>query len=337
MDSIVDQWVTTSGLALLTTVMLAGCASGGCGSGGAKSKEVSPPWAVRDVARAEVMAEPEPSPVGREPRAAAKVFWLGHSLVNVDMPFAVKGLAGHAGVAHDYREHVMPGASLKALWDNPDRVNKAPIYDARLGRDVDHGVSYRTSLPTGQFDVVVMTELVPIDRNYQYFDTSTYVGRFYDLATAANPSAQIYVYETWDHVPAGDFEAWASKVTFDLKVWESVVDVAMARHPRKPPILIIPAGQAMLALHRELAKGQIGTLVRIGDLFADDIHLNHVGNYFIASIMYATIYRRSPVGLGVVKAGPYTQEMVVRDEASRQALQRIAWEAVRAYPHSGVR
>jgi hemerythrin superfamily protein len=122
----------------------------------------------------------------------------------------------------------------------------------------------------------------------------------------------------------------------------------------------IPAGSAMLALSTELstlgsqaprlANGNPMTMadifanaytnwdeVRVGkastltlrrpDAKHDDIHPSAVGNYLVALVAYATIYRTDPTGLPAFNG--------VSDEVAT-LLQRVAWQTVTGDPRSGV-
>jgi hypothetical protein len=64
-----------------------------------------------------------------------------------------------------------------------------------------------------------------------------------------------------------------------------------------------------------------------GDL--DDIHSSELGVYLVALVHYATLYRRTPVGLpGEVRG--------LGEETARK-LQELVWEVVRSDPRTGVR
>jgi hypothetical protein len=64
-----------------------------------------------------------------------------------------------------------------------------------------------------------------------------------------------------------------------------------------------------------------------GDL--DDIHSSDLGVYVTSLVHYATLYRRSPVGLP-------TQVRGLGDE-TKQKLQELVWEVVRSEPRTGVK
>ena len=61
------------------------------------------------------------------------------------------------------------------------------------------------------------------------------------------------------------------------------------------------------------------------------------GNYFVALVHYATIFRRSPVGLTTAVPREYQgrYDTAPSAEAAR-VMQEVAWQVVRTDPRSGV-
>ena len=156
--------------------------------------------------------------------------------------------------------------------------------------------------------------------------------RFSDsVARRASPNIKTYCYETWSHVENNDYAAWRLRINDDRPFWEK-----MAGGIRRDS-LIVPAGQAMAALYDALLRGSVGRLTNINQIFSDNIHLNNTGNYFVALVMYATLFKMSPEGLPDVPAGPFQQTVRVEtDGATRLALQRLAWQTVKNYRFAGI-
>ncbi len=59
---------------------------------------------------------------------------------------------------------------------------------------------------------------------------------------------------------------------------------------------MIPGPLLMAAIYDEITAGRAPRLSDISDLFKDDIHLNGIGNYYIALANFAVIYGRDPRG-----------------------------------------
>ncbi|MBK7153853.1 MAG: hypothetical protein IPH72_19090 [Sandaracinaceae bacterium] len=138
-----------------------------------------------------------------------------------------------------------------------------------------------------------MTEAIPLASQIAGADSSGNFGRFLALAHAQNPNVQAYLYETWDYLTVSN---WRAQLDSDRALWASIITDVNAAHPGRD-VLLIPGGRAMAALHDRIEAGQVPGITNLRDLFTDDVHLTNTGWYFIAMVQYATIFRRSPVGL----------------------------------------
>jgi hypothetical protein len=91
---------------------------------------------------------------------------------------------------------------------------------------------------------------------------------------------------------------------------------------------------AVFALREKVAEGRAPGLTKQTDLFRDDLGHPHPPLAMLVTYChFAAIYGRSPVGLPVpdaLKGLPHAAEL-------NRLLQQIAWDAVTAYPLSGVR
>ncbi len=260
--------------------------------------------------------------------------YIGHSLSDpvIDRIYAMAN--HHQQVEFSFRYQTNAGSSLKQSWEIKEKgyevVNPfyAGYYDEQYG------------LPTGNFDVLVLTESVPrrmenIHETYQYADS------FYVFATRHNPDIQIYLYEVWHCIHSGtptgcpwdvDANPWRQRLDDDLPMWESVVDTLNERFKPQKPVRLIPGGQGMAALHDAVLAGEIPGISALEDLFSDDIHINGIAGYFVACIHFATLYGQSPMGLPNVLTDmwgrPYED-----DPTPEQALklQELAWKVVRTH------
>ena len=258
-------------------------------------------------------------------------YYVGHSLINLDIPYQTQRLAEAAGVDNTYRHHINNGASIKLNWIDT-LFNPNPIWTPSLGRDVEYGTNHFRALQSS-YDHLVLTEAVPL-LNYPLDTTVKYFTKFVDLASQPNPEVEVFIYATWEE---GVFQKdeWGTKVRDLIPRWEAQ-KAALDSSGASGRTYIIPGNIAMLKLHEELDKGPIGSLKRVDQLFAaDGIHPNFDGKYFMACLFAATLYDIDPRGLPVVKAGPYTDAMVVREDAVREALQRLAFEAACSYSLTG--
>lgn len=264
---------------------------------------------------------PEPSspeaPASPSGRDSARIFFIGHSLVNHDMPRMVNELARSREHRVNVGVQVINGAPLRISWDESANAE---------------GTSARAALPRGGFDVVVMTEAIPLAEHLEWNAPARYAGNFVDLARQGNQRTITYIYETWH---SRNEPNWRRQLNSDRAGWESIARDVRASRPGAA-VYIVPAGQALGTLHDRVAAGSVPGLTRMNALFSDDIHLNDRGNYFVALVQYATIFRRSPIGLTTVIAKHHGGRYDTPSAETARAMQEIAWEVVRTYPRSGV-
>lgn len=264
-------------------------------------------------------------------QTSEQTYFLGHSLVNIQMPSIVHSLALDAGYsADDYDYQIGIGANLNYQWNPP--------YS-------EQGIIYNIALPSGIYDNFVFTEAVPLKGHLLYSNTDEFADSLYQLAVAGNSSIKTYLYETWhcnnSGMPEGcnwDPESnipWRTRITQDLDDWESIIDSLITKNPTGE-YYIVPGGQGMGRLYDAIEANTIPGIDSVEQFFLDDIHLTHQGNYFIACIMFATLYGETPEGLTNATFDEDNLPFPVIDLALATRLQEIAWETVCLYPMSGV-
>ncbi|MEW9918955.1 hypothetical protein AB2B41_05040 [Marimonas sp. MJW-29] len=284
----------------------------------------------RQVAVADALyANPLPKPDG-----ALHVFHLGHSLVGRDMPAMLAQLGGQG---HDYASQLGWGTSLKEHWEPDLPIN---------GFDVENGHPRfrpaKEAIGSGDYDAIVLTEMVEIADAIRYHDSADYLARWAGLAWDANTQTRIYLYETWHHTD--DTRGWLNRIDRDLrKFWQGRVKYpALSRSDA--PIHLIPAGQVKAAFVRAVeGRGGVEGIAGVDDLFArqpdgtpDTIHFNDLGAYLVALTHYAVLYHRSPVGLrhrlnradGSPANAPSTEAAAL--------MQEVVWEVIQRHPETGV-
>jgi hypothetical protein len=260
-----------------------------------------------------------------------KIYYVGHSLTNLNIPFMVQQMAQAASKPADYRHHINIGAPLSLQWSEPWKFNGDLHWVASLGRDVEYGSDFLVELGRGGYTALVLTEAQGFQSNLYWNDGIGHGRKFDSVARRASPNVKTYCYETWSHVVNNDYAAWRLRINDDRPFWEKMAGGI------RPDSLIVPAGQAMAALYDALLRGSVGRLTNINQIFTDEIHLNNTGNYFIALVMYATLFKSSPEGLPDVLSGPFQQTVRVETDAvTRLALQRLAWQVVRNYRFTGI-
>lgn len=262
------------------------------------------------------------------PDGPLRVFHIGHSLVNRDMPAMLAQLAGDG---HSYESQLGWGATLQSHWGD------APVNGFESENAHPRFRPAREAVASGDYDALVLTEMVEIRDALRHFDSAAYLARFAAEGWSSNPDKRIYLYETWH--PLNDPEGWLDRLDADLaRYWEAgLLRPALRDLPDDRRIHLVPAGQAIAALVRTAeAQGGVGNLRDRRDLFADDIHLNDLGNQFVALVHYATLYGSSPEGLpfALLRADGTLADAPAPETA--RLMQEIAWQVVRDHPLTGV-
>ena len=273
------------------------------------------------------------------PEGSLHVFHLGHSLVGRDMPAMLAQLAeAGVGPGHKYESQLGWGTSMREHFE-PD----LPVNGFDVENDHPRFRPAREAVASGEYDAVVLTEMVEIRDAIRYHDSGTYLHRWADLARGASDTTRVYLYETWHHLD--DPEGWLTRLDADLgRYWEAgVLYPDLALSPGRP-VHVIPAGQVMAGFARALeARGGVEGMQSAEELFAlrddgsrDQIHLNDMGAYLVALTHYAVLYGRSPVGLPYeLRRADGTAAQAPSAEAAR-LMQEAVWEVVTGYPKTWV-
>ncbi len=268
------------------------------------------------------------------PADAQRVFHLGHSLVGRDMPAM---LAQLAGLGHRYETQTGWGTSLKQHWEPGETI---PGYAQE--NDHTHFRDAHDAIGSGDYDAVVLTEMVEIRDAIRYHDSAEYLARWADLAWSANPATRLYIYETWHHTD--DEKGWLNRIDSDLhRYWQGQVKCP-ALKSTQAPIHLIPAGQVMAAFARAVeAAGGVEGIATAHDLFAvredgtrDTIHFNDLGAYLVALTHFAVLYHRDPVGLPHALSRADGSAASAPSAAAAALMQRTVRDTVARFPETGV-
>lgn len=267
------------------------------------------------------------------------VFLVGHSLVNFTMPHMLRSLVSAAGGSGSVAVQVTNGASILANWENPSSAQGTP---------------YTTALPTGNYEALVLTEAVPLLNHTTWSNTYKAASDFLGYARGFRPDIRFYIYETWHCINTGrtdtvipaiapkrcwydndDGLLWQPRLVADHPKWVKIVD-SVARLQNFRNTHLIPAGTAFSNLDLEIQAGRVPEIRSFREFFEDDIHLNRLGNWFVANVMFATLRGRSPEGLGRTVDDEYGNRLLDVPQDLAAKLQQVAWSTVCAEPLSGV-
>ncbi len=135
-----------------------------------------------------------------------------------------------------------------------------------------------------------------------------------DLAYAFSPEAQLVLYEPWARYPTHLIYNEGVFVPGGAREMQRQIREAYAQLARDLGVIVAPVGDAVEHCVRNHPELSI--------YGADKYHLNILGSYLAASVIYATIYETDPRGL------PTMSGISANDAAS---VQEIAWETVKGF------
>lgn len=184
---------------------------------------------------------------------ALDILFIGHSLVGPTMPGMLENAVSAMGGTGQVEAQIINGAPLGYNWEH--------------GAGAE-GVNARDVLPSGEFEVLVLTEGLPLAPVSDFWRTADVAYDYYQIATASNPSTQVFIYETWHSILSGTGASldddpgqnipWRTRIDEDLKLWQGFVSDVNARlDADAPPVQLIPAGQAMGLLADRIQAGQV--------------------------------------------------------------------------------
>lgn len=223
----------------------------------------------------------------------AIILWIGHSLIGHDIPALTASLSGSLGKANDYDVQIKNGAPLKC--------------NTQKSCGAHEGVWAFDALRSGKYDTVILTEAMPLDNHLAWSEPARYGALYYNAAVRANPRTRVFMFEGWHCRFTGTIQGctydqnddlvWAPRIYRDHAKWVKIVrEMNQYRTVRGTPVQLIPVATALAALSEQIDSGAVAGLSGLSDLFEDDIHLNDVGKYFVACVVYSSLYGSSPEG-----------------------------------------
>ena len=150
--------------------------------------------------------------------AQGDVYYVGHSLINLNIPFQVSNIQDSAGVTNYFKHHINIGASLKTNWQDT-LWNPHPIWDPTAGANVDRGTNHFVEL-INPYDALILTAAVPL-LNYPIDTVVIYATNFINLRKTGNPNIKKYLYATWEG-DAATGTSWRNTLTNLQDDWELI-------------------------------------------------------------------------------------------------------------------
>jgi len=251
-----------------------------------------------------------------------RVFTCGHSF-HVWVADILEEMAGAAGIP----DHKIVGVSsiggsrVIQHWDVAEEKNEA-----------------KKALRKGTVDVLTLSPIWLPEEGIE---------KFAKLAVEHNPNVRVTVQEYWlpndEYVPVyplqtGKVVDHDATTIAELRKHHALYFRDMDECVRNlnkqlgnDAVLVVPVGQAVLALREKIIAGEAPQLKEQAALFADSWgHPKAPVMALAAYCHFAVIYRRNPVGL------PNPGVIANWDERLNHLLQELAWDAVIHHPLSGV-
>ncbi len=257
-----------------------------------------------------------------------RVYFIGNSVTDTIKYEGLEQLAAGREKKLFWGRHMIPGAPLHWIWSHPEDG----FFREPFGR-------YPQALAQHPWDVLC---LQPFDRQMEGADGDVAMAKeFVKQALPQSPDLQVYVYARW---PRKDKDGqldyarqWSREYTGG---WDSTNEtkdyferLASAIQKELPelkrPVRIVPVGHVMNELDRRMQQKEVPGLASIGEVYQDQIHLNHVGSYVVACTFHATLFGESTVGLSTEPYGPI-------DPLLARVIQETVWRVVATCPGSGV-
>ena len=221
--------------------------------------------------------------------------------------------------------HFIGGSQVIHQWNVPEAKNKA-----------------KELLSKGEVDVLTLSPVLMPDDG---------IKKFLTLGLKHNKDIRITVQANWLPWDVYDpvLPLFPRPVDFNAATVEKLKKIHKAyfesidKHVKelnedadRDVVLVVPIGQAVIALREKVIEGKMPGVKKQSELFADPmghprVHIKLLDAY----CHYAVIYKRSPVGLPVPPS--LTKENVADPEKLNALLQEIAWKAVKEHPLSGVK
>lgn len=269
---------------------------------------------------------------GKERPFNLRIVMSGHSLTD-PIPNPLKTLVQAAGGAATrgmvIDTSTIPGSTAKLRWDHDMNL---PV-DAR--RDI------------ADYDLLVLTERVPVRSAITWEETAKFAQQWFDHAWTKGKGgngAETIFYASWVDIRSGpgntdeydlpDERQIPLRERLDLEMasWQGIADEVNANRPAgSPPMRVIPGPKIMAAVYDAIAAGTAPGLTRMQDLYEDTIHPNATGGYLIALAHYAVIYGRDPRELPNLRGEPGWPTAEQADW-----MKALVWDVLRAYPGSGL-
>lgn len=208
-----------------------------------------------------------------------------------------------------------------------DGQNLGYHWDSGIESDffLTSGTRSRREISTRSWEVVVIQPHSQewMSSSYSQFH---YYSRLFAVLAVENQS-QVYLNAYWPWATSDISQQ--TQINNSFEQVRSTLSVGLAK-----PVLIIPSGEALRAVISFCGKDELVGYNR-SSFYIDERHQSPLGGYVTALTHYATIYRKSPVGLTSNTLSAKGENQIVTLPNSVAArIQQIVWDVVQRYPNA---
>jgi len=271
------------------------------------------------------------------PLSSARILFIRHSLIGNEMPEMVKAIAESKGLTIRRAVQVYNGAPIQFDWDNCRGAGSTiqwPPSDYACDA-LDAGTDL------GPYDAMIIVQannpIINQQNPANLGTTPNDFEKFLNLFLTRNASGRAYYFTQWESIGSQwhNGQEWTTRIAPEMVVHEQMVDrieqISRDMRSRNATVNIIPVSVAIRDLVIAAESGQFPGITNRSQIFIDDVHMNRFGNYFVACVVFASVYQQSPAGASGRTVDRWNGEMtnIPADLALR--MQNFAWNVVSSY------
>jgi hypothetical protein len=278
------------------------------------------------------------SALSTQANAPERLFISGHSLVDQPLPSTLEAVAASLGTPLQWNRQFIVGSSIldrtrgrpNGAADKSWEGYRRGVNRSGEGLDVVSELRNPRTVTGGRYDTLLITEQHGLLGTLVWNDTVRHLRHYHDRLVEGNAKGRTWFYESWLGIDdKSDPRRWIAYERAASPVWQCIatrVNRSLSIMGRGDRIEPLPAGIALAYLVERATQGSglagiSGSSIRetVDRIVGDDVHLTPLGSYYMALVVYSTMFDRSPVGA-------WAPEGV--DAATASALQQVAWSGI---------
>jgi hypothetical protein len=238
-----------------------------------------------------------------------RLFISGHSLTDPPLPQHLVSLAAGQGDVLQWNMQSIPGSpiQLRTVGNGPgmDGYKQGTNRDGQ-NMNVLQEWANPVTVQGGLYDTLLVAEQHGVLGALTWHQPIRTLSGIHDRFLDSNPLGKTWYYEAWLALDnKDDPKRWIAYEREASKVWHCIAaksNARLARMGRTDRIQVMPSTLALTYLVDRAVAGKVpglsapATRTTLDRIFRDDVHLTPLGSYYIASVVYAVLWGRSPEG-----------------------------------------